>query len=83
MIHLRRSVALLCIGLVVFVAVTASVAAELAALLTPLWLLCADVAVRVRRRTTVRRDERLLALLALAPARAPPAGFDPVSQPSS
>ena len=82
MIHLRRSVALLCIGLVVFVAVTASVAAELAALLTPLWLLCADVAIRVRRRTTVRRDERLLSLLALAPPRAPPAGFDPVSQPS-
>ena len=83
MIHLHRSVAWLCIGLVVFVAVTASVAAELAALLTPLWLLCADVAVRVRRRTNVRRDERLLALLALAPPRAPPAGFDPVSQPSS
>lgn len=83
MIHLRRSVALLCIGLVVFVAVTASVAAEVAALLTPLWLVCADLAVRVRRRTAVRRDERLFSLLALVPPRAPPARFAPVSQPSS
>ena len=75
MIHMRKSLAWLCLGLVVFAAVTASVAGELVALLTPLWLLCAALAVRVRRRTGVRRDERLLALLALVPPRAPPARF--------
>jgi len=73
MIHMRKSLTWLCLGLVVFAAVTASVAGELAALLASLWILSADLAVRVRRRTTVRRDERLLALLALVPARAPPA----------
>lgn len=83
MIHVRRSIAWLCIGLVVFVAVTAAVAAELAALLTPLWLLCADLAVRVRRRLVARRPERLLSLLACVPPRAPPARFAPVSLPSS
>ncbi len=75
MIHMRKSLTWLCLGLVVFAAVTASVAGELVALLTPLWLLCAALAVRVRRRTGVRRDERLLALLALVPPRAPPARF--------
>ena len=72
---MRKSLAWLCLGLVVFAAVTASVAGELAALLTPLWLLCAALAVRVRRRTVARRDERLPALLALVPPRAPPARF--------
>lgn len=42
---MRKSLAWLCLGLVVFAAVTASVAGELAALLTPLWLLCAALAV--------------------------------------
>lgn len=72
---MRKSLAWLCLGLVVFAAVTASVAGEFAALLTPLWLLCAALAVQVRRRTVARRDERLPALLALVPPRAPPARF--------
>ena len=75
MIHMRKSLTWLCLGLVVFAAITASVAGELAALLAPLWILSADLAVRARRRTKVRRDERLLALLALVPSRAPPARF--------
>ena len=73
MIHLQKSVAWLCIGLVVFVAVTATAAGEIAALLAPLWLLCVDLASRLRRRLAARRDERLLSLLALVPSRAPPA----------
>ena len=73
MIHMRRSLTWLCIGLVVFVAVTSGVAGELAALLTPLWLLCADLAARVRRRAAGRRNERLLSLLASVSPRAPPA----------
>ena len=72
---MRRSLTWLCVGLVVFVAVTASVAGELAALLTPLWLLCADLAVRVRRRIAAHRDERPLSLRAATPARAPPSRF--------
>jgi hypothetical protein len=75
MIHMRRSLTWLCVGLVVFVAVTASVAGELAALLTPLWLLCADLAVRVRRRIAAHRDERPLSLRAATPSRAPPSRF--------
>ena len=82
MIHLRKSVAWLCIGLVVFVAVTATAAGEIAALLAPLWLLCLYLAGRVRR-DAARPDERLLALLALVPARAPPARFALVKSPSS
>lgn len=72
MIHLQKSVAWLCIGLVVFVAVTSSAAGEIAALLTPLWLLCVALVARLRRRAAARRDERFLSLLALVPARAPP-----------
>ena len=83
MIHLQKSVAWLCIGLVVFVAVTATAAGQIAALLVPLWLLCVDLAARVRSRGTVRPDERLLSFLALVPARAPPARFTLVQSPSS
>ena len=75
MINVRRSLAWLCVGLVVFAAITASVAGELAALLTPLWLLCADLAVRVRRRIAAHRDERPLSVRATAPSRAPPSRF--------
>ena len=75
MINVQRSLTWLCVGLVVFVAITASVAGELAALLTPLWLLCADLAVRVRRRIAAHRDERPLSLRATAPSRAPPSRF--------
>ena len=57
MIHLQKSVAWLCIGLVVFVAVTSTAAGEIAALLAPLWLLCVDLAARLRpaRRRAPRR----------------------------
>ena len=82
MTRMRKSFTWLCIGLVVLVAVTSDVAGELAAVLVPLWILSADLAVRVKWRTMVRRDERLLALLALVPARAPPARFTPVQRPS-
>jgi len=83
MIPLQKSVAWLCIGLVVFVAVTATAAGEITALLVPLWLLCVDLAARLRRRGVVRPDERLLSLLALVPSRAPPARFALVKLPSS
>ena len=83
MIHLQKSVAWLCIGLVVFVAVTSTAAGEIAALLAPLWLLCGSLAARVRWRAAVRADERLLALLALVPSRAPPARFALMQLPSS
>ena len=82
MTGMRKSFAWLCIGLVIFVAVTAGVAGELAALLTPLWLLYADLAARVRRRAAGRRNERLLSLLAPASPRAPPVRFVPVRLPS-
>ena len=82
MTRMRKSFTWLCIGLVVFGAVTAGVAGELAALLTPLWLLCADLAARVRRRAAGRRNERPLFLLAPASPRAPPVRFAPVRLPS-
>ena len=75
MIHMRKSLTWLCLGLVVFAAVTASVAGELAALLAPLWIVYADLAARLRRPAAARGDQRLLALLALIPSRAPPARF--------
>ena len=83
MSHLRRSVALLCIGLVVFVAITASVAAELAALLTPLWLVCATPPYGCDGAPPCAATSGSLLSSRSRPPRAPPAGFDPVSQPSS
>ena len=83
MIHLQKSVAWLCIGLVVFVAVTSTAAGEIAALLAPLWFLCVDLAARLRRHGVARRDERLLSLLAHVPSRAPPARFALMQSPSS
>ena len=82
MIRMRKSFTWLCIGLVLFVAVTSGVAGELAALLTPLWLLCADFAARVGRRAAGHRNERLLSLLAPVSPRAPPVRFAPVRLPS-
>ncbi len=75
MARLRKSVAWLCIGLVVLAAVTSATSGQLAAVLAPLWLLFAALAAGWRPRAVVRRDARLASLLALVPSRAPPARF--------
>lgn len=75
MARLRKSVAWLCIGLVVLAAVTSPATGQLAATLALLWLLCAALAVRSGPPVAVPRDARHASLLALVPSRAPPPLF--------
>ena len=75
MARLRKSVAWLCIGLVVLAAVTSPVTDQLAATLALLWLLFAALAVRSGPPAAVPRDARHASLLTLVPSRAPPPRF--------
>jgi hypothetical protein len=69
----RRSLVLVCIGLVVFAALLPSVSSVFVAILTPLWLVIPAVVVVVLRRTAFRCDEQPVSLLAQVLTRAPPA----------
>jgi hypothetical protein len=70
----RKSVAVLCIALVVFAAFVPAAAPNLVhTILVPLWLVIPAATVIVIRRTAVRCDEQPVSLLSLVLSRAPPA----------
>jgi hypothetical protein len=71
----RKSLVLVCIGVVVFAACLPAVSTVITAILTPLWLVIPAVVVVVIRRTAVRCDERPVPLLSLLLSRAPPASL--------
>jgi hypothetical protein len=69
----RRSVAVLCIAIVVFAAaVLPAVASPFDAILIPLWLVVPAVSVVVIRRKALHCDEQSVSLLSLDLSRAPP-----------
>ena len=69
----RKSVAALCIAVVVFAVFVPALAANLhPVILTALWLVIPAVVVVVIRRQAVRCDEQPVSLLSLALSRAPP-----------
>jgi hypothetical protein len=69
----RKTVAVLCIAVVVFAAFLPAVAVNLPpVVLTALWLVIPSIAVVVIRRQAVRCDEQPIALLSLVLSRAPP-----------
>jgi hypothetical protein len=69
----RKSLALLCIGLLVFAAGLPVMGALFAAVLTPLWLVVPAVLVVLIRRRATRCDEQPVSLFSLLLSRAPPA----------
>jgi len=70
----RKTVAVLCIALVVFAAFVPAVASALgSAVLVALWLVLPAVAITVLRREAFRCDEQPVSLLAVLDSRAPPA----------
>jgi hypothetical protein len=69
----RKTVAVLCIAVVVFAAFLPAVSVNLPpVILTALWLVTPAVAVAVLRRQAVRCDEQPVSLLSLILSRAPP-----------
>ena len=69
----RKTVAVLCIAVVVFAAFLPVVSANLPpVVLTALWLVIPTVAVTVIRRDAVTCDEQPVSLLSLVLSRAPP-----------
>jgi hypothetical protein len=69
----RKSIAVLCITLVVFAAFVPGAAQNLVdAILVPLWLVTPDAVVVVIQRTATRCDEQPVSLLSLVLSRAPP-----------
>ena len=74
----RKTVAVLCIALVVFAAfVPGDVSHLVYATLTPLWLVVPAVALTVIQRRAFRCDEQPVSLLSLVLSRAPPAHVVP------
>jgi len=71
--RIRKSVVILCIGLVLFAAFTPATAYDFCAILVPIQPLFAGGPVIAVHREAPRCDEQTLALLALLPSRAPPA----------
>jgi hypothetical protein len=70
----RKSVAVLCIALVVFAAFVPAAAQNLVIeILVPLWLVVPPAAVGLIARTATRCEEQPVALLSLVLSRAPPA----------
>ncbi len=75
-VRMRKTVAVLCIALVVFAAFVPGAASHVvAAILTPLWLVIPAVVVTVVRRRATRCDAQPVALLSLALFRGPPPDF--------
>ena len=69
----RKSLAILCIALVVFAAFVPAVASQFCAVLTALWLVVPAIAIILLRRRALQSDEQPAALLSLVLFRAPPA----------
>ena len=71
--RIRKTLAVLCIGIVVFAVFVPAIAASLgSAILVPLWLVVPAIAVTVIRRDALRSDEQPVTLLAVLDSRAPP-----------
>ncbi|RPH62386.1 MAG: hypothetical protein EHM89_05655 [Acidobacteria bacterium] len=68
----RRSIVFLCIAVVAFAGLLPAGSVDLVAILTPLWLVIAAIAIVLIRRRTLRSDEQPISLLSLVPSRAPP-----------
>jgi hypothetical protein len=68
----RRSLVLVCIGLVVFGACLPGAATLFTAVLTPLWIVVPAAVVVLVRRQATRCDEQPVSLLSLLLSRAPP-----------
>ena len=69
----RKSIAVLCVALVVFSAFVPAAAPQLVqAILVPLWVVVPDAAFAVIRREATCCDEQPTALLSLVLSRAPP-----------
>jgi hypothetical protein len=69
----RKTIAVLCIALVVFAAFVPAVASTLgSAVLVALWLVLPAVVITVLRREAFRCDEQPVSLLAVLASRAPP-----------
>jgi hypothetical protein len=71
----RKSVAILCLALVVFATVIPTAAVDLYAILVPLWLIVLVVAITVIRTDATRSDEQAVALLSVPAPRAPPSAL--------
>jgi hypothetical protein len=68
----RRSLVLVCIGLVVFAACLPGAATLFTAVLTPLWIVVPAAVVVLVRRQAARCDQQPVSLLSLLLSRAPP-----------
>jgi hypothetical protein len=73
MIRPRKSIAVVCIALVVFAAWVPVIASHFSAVLVPLWIVAPPAAVAAIHLDAVRCDEDTASLLSLALSRAPPA----------
>ena len=71
----RKSIVLVCLGVVVFAAFLPSASALFTAVLAPMWLVLPAALVTLIRRRAVRCDEQPVALLSLLLSRAPPSTF--------
>jgi hypothetical protein len=74
----RKSLLIICIGLIVFAACLPAASTFLAAVLTPLWIVVPAVAVIVIRRAAATSDDQTVSLLSLLLSRAPPPAPAPV-----
>ena len=68
----RKSIALICIAVVVVAAVSTAAVDLFSAVLVPLWLLTPAVAVVRIRQRAARCDDQPVSLVALLPSRVPP-----------
>jgi len=68
----RKSLALVCIGVVLFAACVPFVSIVFTAVLTPLWPVVPAVVVVLIRRRATRSDEQPVALLSILLSPAPP-----------
>lgn len=69
----RKSIALVCIGIVAFAGLLSLVDTTIAAVLTPLWLVVAAAVVVLLRRATSGSHEQVVPFLSPALPRPPPA----------
>ena len=69
----RKSLVLVCIGVLLFASIFPVAVPVLTAILTPLWLVVPAVVVVGLRRRAARCDEQSVALFSLRLSRAPPA----------
>ena len=71
----RKSLVLVCVGIVLFASILPAVSPVFTAILTALWLVIPAIVVVVVRRSAARSDEQPVSLLSLVNSRAPPAAL--------